>query len=92
MKLQNTSRATLTHEKIVFKPADIAEIPEKVAKIWLNIEGIKQYVDPVEVEAQEKKAAALLEEANKKIAKLEAEIAELKAKETKTQTKKVIKK
>ena len=66
---------------------DFGEVLEKVAKIWLNIPGVTEYVEPedlkkAEAEAQEKlealeKAEA---EAKEKQAALEKENAELKKK------------
>lgn len=92
MKLENTSRTTLTHDSIVFKPGDISDIPDNVAKIWLKINGIKQFIDPVKVKEEEARAAALLAKANAKIAELENEVKELKEKLTKKTTKKATKK
>lgn len=90
MKLENTSKMTLSHNNIVFGAGAVADIPDDVAAIWLKIDGIKQYVDPVKVKEEEERAAALLAKANAKIAELEKEIAELK--KTKTTTKKATKK
>lgn len=52
---------------------DFGEVPDKVAKIWLNIPGVTEYVEPEDL----KKAEA---EAKEKQAALEKENAELKKK------------
>lgn len=78
MKLENTSRLTLSHENFVFGPGAVAEIPDKIAKIWLNIEGINEYVNPEEVKANETKAAEELKKALNTIKALEEEVKELK--------------
>lgn len=78
MKLENTSRLTLSHGEFVFSPGAVSEIPDKIAKIWLKIDGIKQYVNPEEVKANETKAAQELEKALKTIEALKSEIEELK--------------
>lgn len=52
---------------------DFGEVPEAVAKIWLNIPGVTEYVEPEDL----KKAEA---EAKEKQAALEKENAELKKK------------
>ena len=78
MKLENDSRTTLTHGDLVFYPGNVADIPDNIAKIWLHVPGIKQYVNPEEVKANEAKAAQELEKALKTIETLEEEIKELK--------------
>lgn len=69
--LQNNSKATLIHGEYTLFPDGIADVPERVAKIWQKIEEVIEYKDPQEAKA-EKKA---LEDEN---AKLKAEIAKLK--------------
>ena len=55
MKLQNRNRNAFSHvlngETFTIKAGQIADIPDKIAKIWLNIPGIEEYADPKEVEA-----------------------------------------
>ena len=51
---------------------DFGEVPEEVAKIWLNIPGVSEYVEPedlkkAEAEAKEKQAA--LEKENEELKK-----------------------
>lgn len=70
---------------------DFGEVPEEVAKIWLNIPGVSEYVEPedlkkAEAEAKEKQAA--LEKGNEDLKKQIEELkdaaakAEAEAKET----------
>lgn len=70
---------------------DFGEVPEEVAKIWLNIPGVSEYVEPedlkkAEAEAKEKQAA--LEKENEDLKKQIEELkdaaakAEAEAKET----------
>ena len=74
VKLQNNARATLVHGECRLAPQEILEVPEKVAKIWTKIEGVVEYVAPVDLKAQKEAYEA-------EIAKLKAELA--KAKEAK---------
>jgi len=74
VKLQNNARATLVHGEYRLAPQEILEVPEKVAKIWTKIEGVVEYVAPVDLKAQKEAYEA-------EIAKLKAELA--KAKEAK---------
>lgn len=74
IKLQNNARATLVHGKYKLAPKEILEVPEKIAKIWTKIEGIVEYVAPVDLKAQQKAYEA-------EIARLKAKLA--KAKEVK---------
>ena len=76
MKIQNKSRRTYQHSEldaegkiiiIDIKPAEIKEVSEKIAKIWLKTGDIVEYADP--------KEQAQLQDEN---AKLKAEIAALK--------------
>lgn len=79
IKLQNNGRATLVHGEYRLAPQEILEIPEKVAKIWLHIEGVVEYVAPIDLKAQKEVYEA-------EIAQLKAELA--KAKEAKVAKKK----
>lgn len=66
MKIQNNTKTTYIHGDLRLPPNEITEVKdEKVAKIWLSIDGIVEYVAPEDVKAE--KAA------------LEAEIEKLKA-------------
>lgn len=77
MKVQNKSRRTYQHSAlndlgqiriIDIKPDEIKEIPDKIAKVWLNTGDVVEYADP--------KEQAELQTEN---AKLKAEIEALKS-------------
>ena len=62
---------------------DFGEVPEEVAKIWLNIPGVSEYVEPedlkkAEAEAKEKQAA--LEKENEELKKQIQELKDAAAK------------
>lgn len=67
MKLQNNTHTTYIHGDLKLLPnGEVTEVKdEKVAKIWLKIDGIVEYVAP--------------ENAKKEVKALKAEIAKLKA-------------
>lgn len=71
--LQNNTRGMLIHKNIRFAAGSVLDIPADIANIWLNIDGVVEYVDP---EKNKVKEAAL----QSKIEKLEAENKELKEK------------
>ena len=78
MRIYNKSSRTYQHTEfdtnnnlvvIEIKPKTNAEIPDKIAKIWLKTGDIVEYVEPKEAKAVQAK----LEEENKKLkAELEA--------------------
>lgn len=69
--LQNNTKGMLIHQGIKFAAGAIQDIPAEIAKIWLNIDGVVEYVDPEKNKVKEAQAQA-------KIEKLEAENKELK--------------
>lgn len=75
MKVINNSKLALSHDEYVLPIGAVADVPDKVAKVWLTYPGITQYVTPEDLEAEKEKA---VQEAIKKI----------KAEEKKTATKK----
>lgn len=88
--LQNNTQTTYRHGDIILKAGEIMEIPAKVAKIWLTVKGIVEYVDPKEAKEAAAKAAdaykALKAEYDKvktALDKAKAEIAALKKAKTK---------
>ena len=88
MKIQNNTKTTYIHGDLRLLPnGEVTEINnEKIAKVWLSIDGIVEYVAPEDVKAEK---AAL----EAKIKKLEAENATLKEdKEPEKKTKKTTKK
>lgn len=73
MKIQNNTKTTYIHGDLKLLPnGEITEVKdEKIAKVWLSIDGIIEYIAPADVKAEK---AALEAE----IKKLKAENAELK--------------
>jgi len=63
MKLINNSKNSLSHDKYNLAIGSIVDVPEEVAKLWLNFEGITQYYSADDIEAEKEKAvkAALKE-------------------------------
>ena len=108
MKIQNNTKTTYTHNDLKLLPdGAITEVTdEKVANIWLKIDGVVEYVEPEDVKATikalneeieklKKENAALKEE--KELVFVEEEQAimtqkEAKEKEVKKETKKTTKK
>lgn len=55
MKLSNKTENNFAHtvsskERYFLAAGTVAEIPDEVAKLWLQYEGVEEYVDPAEVE------------------------------------------
>lgn len=73
MKIQNNTKTTYTHGDLKLLPnGEITEVKdEKIAKVWLSIDGIIEYIAPADVKVEK---AALEAE----IKKLKAEIKALK--------------
>lgn len=69
MKLINNSENGLMHtlgSKVYFlAQGGIADVPKDVANIWLKIKGIKEYIEPKDLEKAKEEAAALKEEIKK---------------------------
>ena len=76
MKVINNSKLALSHDEYVLPVGAIAEVPEKVAKVWLTYPGINQYVTPEDMEAEKEKAV------KEAIKKLKAETKKPAAKKT----------
>lgn len=81
MLLINNSRNPLSHEDYKLPKGKTADIPEHIAKIWLDIPGVKKYIEPAEAEKAEKEAKAREAELLKENEALKAKLAELEAKE-----------
>ncbi len=58
MRLLNNSKLNLSHDKFCLKIGETLNVPAEIAKIWLNIEGVTEYVTPEDVEAAKAKAVA----------------------------------
>lgn len=83
--LQNNTQTTYKHGDFILKAGEILEVPAKIAKIWLTVKGIVEYVDPKEAKEAAEKAAdaykALKAEYDKVVAaynKAKSELAKLK--------------
>lgn len=78
MKLINNGTNPLSHGVHKLSKGAVADIPDDIAKEWLKIKGIKQFVSGADLkkatDEADKEKAALQDE----IAKLKAEIADLK--------------
>lgn len=81
MLLINNSRNPLSHEDYKLPKGKTADIPEHIAKIWLEIPGVKKYIEPAAAEKAEKEAKAREAELLKENEALKAKLAELEAKE-----------
>ena len=91
MKIQNNTKTTYTHDDLILLPnGEVTEVKdEKIAKVWLTIDGIVEYVAPEDVKAEKEALKAEIEKLKKENAALkEAD----KEEETKKQTKKTTKK
>lgn len=79
MLLINNSRNPLSHEDYKLPKGKTADIPEHIAKIWLEIPGVKKYIEPAEAEKAQKEAKAREVELLKENEALKAKLAELEA-------------
>ena len=85
MKLINNGRNPLSHEDFRLARGAAAEVPEHIAKIWLEFPGVKKYIEPAEAEKAAKEAKAREAELLKENEALKAKLAELEAKESATE-------
>ena len=81
MKLINNGRNPLSHEGFKLARGAVADVPEHIAKIWLEFPGVKKYIEPAEAEKAAKEAKAREAELLKENEALKAKLAELEAKE-----------
>ncbi len=87
MRVQNKSKRMYQHSAIdkdnklvtlnLYPGADL-EVPDNVAKLWLETGDVIEYVDPKEAKAKEAKAAEEMAELEKENEALKAELAKLK--------------
>lgn len=82
MKLQNKTKNDLQHsslddkmhlEVVELKAGSIKDIPEKIAKVWLKIKGIVEYIEPAIAKAKENALLKEIEELKKENNKLKGE-------------------
>ena len=83
MKLINNGRNPLSHEGFKLARGAVADVPEHIAKIWLEFPGVKKYIEPAEAEKAAKEAKAREAELLKENEALKAKLAELEAKDEK---------
>ena len=81
MKLINNGRNPLSHEDFRLARGAVADVPEHIAKIWLEFPGVKKYIEPAEAEKAAKEAKAREAELLKENEALKAKLAELEVKE-----------
>lgn len=53
--------------KYTLNPGAVADIPNDIAKIWLKIKGIEEYVAPADLKEAESKAQAEIEALKKEV-------------------------
>ncbi len=84
MKLINNGTNPLAHGTYKLPKGGVAEIPNNIAKEWVKIRGVKQYVEAADLAQASQKADAEKKALQDEIAKLKAELTDLKkaAKET----------
>lgn len=88
MRVQNTSKRMYQHSTIdkdnklvtlnLYPGADL-DVPENVAKMWLETGDIIEYIDPSEAKAKEAKAVEVIAKLEKENETLRAELEKLKA-------------
>lgn len=73
MKLINKTLNNLNHiegDKVYnLRPGQFADIPNKIAEIWLKIDGIEKYATPEDLEAIKKENEKLKKQLEEKPAK-----------------------
>lgn len=61
MKLKNNSKNAFIHvqgrTKFYLAVGQVTDIPEEIAKTWLNYDGVEEYIDPEEVKALKEQLA-----------------------------------
>lgn len=70
MKIENKSGHGLSHivvddknKKTTYfcKNGEYVEVPDEIAKLWLKIDGVKEYADPAELQKLKEEIAELKE-------------------------------
>lgn len=80
MKLVNNGTNPLAHGTYKLPKGGVADIPNAIAKEWLKIRGIKQYVSSADLAEATQKADAKVKAVENENEKLKAELEALKAK------------
>lgn len=90
MLLKNNTKSKFVHsyfnenyklQMLILEPKRTLEVPEDVAKSWLKVPGIEEYIEPSKIKEKEEKLI-------KEIEKLKEENAELKKEDKKAKTSK----
>jgi hypothetical protein len=86
MKIQNNTKTTYIHDDLKLLPnGEVTEVKdEKIAKVWLTIDGIVEYVAPEDVKAEKEALEAEIEKLKKENAELKKETAPKAEKTTKS--------
>ena len=63
--LKNNSKTTLIHDNYRFEPNKVIDVPDKIGRIWLMVNGITEYKYPAIAKAE----VAKLQAENEKIKK-----------------------
>lgn len=91
MILINNGANPLAHSTYKLAKGAKADIPDDIAKIWLDIRGVERYIAPADLEKAEAEAKAKTEAEKKayeaEIEKLKAEITDLKKGNTEAKAK-----
>ncbi len=91
MKLINNSTNPLAHGGYKLLKGEKKEVPDKIAKEWLKIPGVEEYIAPADLKKAQKeaetKAKAEKEALEKELQSARAEIADLKKAQKEAETK-----
>lgn len=87
MKLINKGTNPLAHGDYKLPKGGVADIPDNIAKDWLEIPGIKQYVSTEDLATVTQKADTEKKALQDEIAKLKAELEEAKKANSDTEKK-----
>lgn len=61
IKLQNNTRTTFVHGIYKLEPQGVLDVPNDVAKIWMQNDGVIEYVAPADAKAEKAKYEAEIE-------------------------------
>lgn len=81
--LKNNSKSTLIHDNFKLEPNKTIDVPDKIGRIWLMVNGVVEYKDPQQAKAEVAKLQAENESIKKEMEKLKKEV---ETKQTKNKT------
>lgn len=61
IKLHNNTRTTFIHNEYKLGPKGVLDVPNDVAKIWMQTKGVIEYVAPADAKAEKAKYEAEIE-------------------------------